>query len=194
MKEANLQAPPAPPCLHWQKFMPPAQSIYTCRDIREIPQEKAVAYARALQHWAEKIDLPAGGRPGLLAESLKELKEEVKCYLPFSNEEVFHGVDLPKKENDQSLETLPANIPKAPCAPELPTERRSPKFLGWGKILHPLRPVVAAGEISQPSRASRPRGGQIQLPWAGPAKPPAFLLETPTPSKPSLPVQALAVI
>ena len=24
MKGANLQAPPAPPCLHWQKFMPPA--------------------------------------------------------------------------------------------------------------------------------------------------------------------------
>ena len=37
MKEANLQAPPAPPCLHRQKFMPPAQSIYACRDIREIP-------------------------------------------------------------------------------------------------------------------------------------------------------------
>ena len=62
MKEANLQAHPAPPCLHWQKLMLPAQSIYACRDIREIPREKAVAYARALQHWAEKIDLPAGGR------------------------------------------------------------------------------------------------------------------------------------
>ena len=37
MKEANLQAPPVPPCLCWQKFMLPAQSIYTCRDIREIP-------------------------------------------------------------------------------------------------------------------------------------------------------------
>ena len=47
MKGANLQAPP---CLHWQKFMPPAQSIYACRDIRETPQEKAVAYTGALQH------------------------------------------------------------------------------------------------------------------------------------------------
>ena len=89
MKEANLQAPPVPPCLHRQKFMPPAKSIYTSRDIREIPQEKVVAYARALQHWAEKIDPLAGGRPCLLAESVKELREEVKCYLSFSNEEVF---------------------------------------------------------------------------------------------------------
>ena len=100
MKEADLQAPPTPPCLHQQKFMPPAQSIYACRDIREIPQEKAVAYARVLQHWAEKIDLPAGGRPCLLAKSVKELREEVKCYLSFSDEEVFHGMALPEKEDD----------------------------------------------------------------------------------------------
>ena len=52
-KEATLQAPPALPCLCRQKFMPPADSIFACRDIREIPQEKVVAYARALQHWAE---------------------------------------------------------------------------------------------------------------------------------------------
>ena len=50
MREANLQAPPALPCLCRQRFMPLAESIYACRDIREIPQEKVVAYARALQH------------------------------------------------------------------------------------------------------------------------------------------------
>ena len=37
MKEANLQAPPMPPCLHQQKFMLPAKTIFACRDIREIP-------------------------------------------------------------------------------------------------------------------------------------------------------------
>ena len=62
-KEATLQAPPALPCLHRQKFMPPADSIFACRDIREIPREKVVAYARALQHWAEQNNLPAGGEP-----------------------------------------------------------------------------------------------------------------------------------
>ena len=55
MKGANLQAPPVPPCLHQQMFMLPAQSIYACRDIREIPQDKVVAYGGALQHWAEDI-------------------------------------------------------------------------------------------------------------------------------------------
>ena len=184
MKEANLQAPPMPPCLCWQKFMPPAKSIYTCRDIREIPQEKAVAYARALQHWAEKINLPAGGRPCLLAESVKELREEVKCYLSFSNEEVFQGVALPKKEDDQSPETMTANVPKTPCVPQPAMERRGPKFLGWGKILHPSQPVVTAGEISHPLRAQRPRG-PIQFPQARPSKPPA------PPSGDSHPIQTL---
>ena len=61
MKEADLQAPAMPPCFHWQKFMLPPQSIYACRDVGEIPQEKVVAYARALQHWAEEINPPAGG-------------------------------------------------------------------------------------------------------------------------------------
>ena len=36
MREATLQAPPALPWLCRQKFMLPAQSIYACRDIREI--------------------------------------------------------------------------------------------------------------------------------------------------------------
>ena len=69
--------------------MPLAKLIYACRDIPEIPQEKVVAYARALQHWAEEINLPAGGGPHLLAEGVKELREEVKWYLSFSDEEVF---------------------------------------------------------------------------------------------------------
>ena len=117
--------------------MPPARSIYASRDIREIPQEKAVAYARALQHWAEKIDPPAGGSPHLLAKSIKELREEVKSYLSFSVEEVFQGVALPKEEDDQRPETMSANVPKTPHTQEPATERRGPKFFGWEKILHP---------------------------------------------------------
>ena len=111
MREANLQAPPTLSCLCRQRFMLLAESIYACTDIREIPQEKVVAYARALQHWAEENNLPAGGGPHLLAESVMELREEVKWYLSFSDEEVFQGVALPKKEEDQSLKTLSTDIP-----------------------------------------------------------------------------------
>ena len=39
-REATLQAPPALQNLYRQKFMLQAKSIYACRDIREVPQEK----------------------------------------------------------------------------------------------------------------------------------------------------------
>ena len=53
-KEAPFQAPPALLCLHHQRFMPPVVSIYASWDIREIPREKAIVYARALQHFAKQ--------------------------------------------------------------------------------------------------------------------------------------------
>ena len=135
MKEANLQAPPTWPYLGRCRFTPLAKSIYACRDIREIPWEKVVAYARVLQHWAEEINLPAGGGQHLLAEGIKELREQVKWYLFFSDEEVFRGVALPEKEEDQKPKTLSANTPNVP---EPTKKRRGPKFLGWEKsYTHP---------------------------------------------------------
>ena len=85
----TLQAPPALPCLHWQRFILPADSIFASWDIREVPREKVVAYARALQYWVEQNELPTGSEPHLLAKSVLELREEVKWCLTFTNEEVF---------------------------------------------------------------------------------------------------------
>ena len=153
-----------------------------------------MAYARALQHWVEENNPPAGGEPQLLAESVMELREKMKWYLSFTDEEVFWGVVLPKKEEDESPKTLSANVPKVPCVLEPTPERRCPKFLGWEKVLHPSQPVVAAGEIPQPSKILKPRVGSSQLPQMKPIKPPVFPPKTPTPPKPSSLVQALALV
>ena len=175
-RKATLQAPPAPPCLHRQKFMPPDNSIFACRNIREIPREKVVACARALQHWVEQNNPPAGGEPHLLAKSVLELREEVKWYLSFTDEEVFWGVALPEKEEDNSLQTLcVSDISKAHCAPEPVPEGRAPKFLGWEKVLHPSQPVVAAGDIPQPTRTPRLKVGLSQLSQMAPIKLPVSL-------------------
>ena len=77
-REATLKVPPTLPCLCRKRFMPPANSIFACRDVREIPREKVVVYARALQHWAEQNNLPAKGDPHLLVRSVLELREEVR--------------------------------------------------------------------------------------------------------------------
>ena len=97
-RETTLQAPPAPPCLCRQKFMWPSQSIYAGRDIRKVPREKVVAYARALQRLVEQNNLPAGGEPCWLAKTMLELRKEVKWYLSFTNEEVFWGWPSPRKK------------------------------------------------------------------------------------------------
>ena len=97
-----------------------------------------VAYARALQHWAEQNNPPARGEPHLLARSVLELREEVRWYLSFTDEEVFRGVAPPKEEEEESLQTSgTTSFPKTPCMPEPVLKRRAPKFVGWEKVLHP---------------------------------------------------------
>ena len=131
----------------------------------------------------------------MLAESVLELREEVKWYLSFTDEEVFQGVALPKKEEEESPKTLSAaDIPKVHHALEPALKKRAQKFLGWEKVVHPSQPVVAAREIPQPSKASRPKVGSSQLSQMIPIKPPTSPLKAPTPPKPSSPVQALALV
>ena len=61
----NHQAPPALLCLCQKSFLLPPDSIFTFWDIQEIQCEKAVAYAHALQFWAEKVNPPTEGKPCL---------------------------------------------------------------------------------------------------------------------------------
>ena len=55
-----------------------------------------IGYVCALQGWVEKSDLPTGEQPSQLAESVKELWEEMKYYLCFLDKEVFEGVTPPE--------------------------------------------------------------------------------------------------
>ena len=129
-------------------------------------QEKMVAYTQALQYWVEKANLPAGGRPHQLVESVKELQEEMRCYLSFSDKEVFKGVvppeetsAIPTEEANPQSAMTPTGTPEEQATVgavrEPAAERRSPKFPGWEKVLHPSQPVVAAGQIPHPSRGPR---------------------------------------
>ena len=66
----------------------------------------------------------------------------MKWYLSFTDEEVFWGVALPKKEEEDSLQTLcTTDISKAHCAPEPTLEGRALKFLGWEKVT----PILTSG-------------------------------------------------
>ena len=96
----------------------------------------------------------------------------MRCYLSFSDEEVFKGMILPKEmstisteeANPQNAGTTPAGNPEEEAtmgmAREPAAEKRPPnKFLGWEKVLHPSQPMVAARQIPHPLRGPRPRFG-----------------------------------
>ena len=119
-----------------------------------------MAYAQALQFWVEKANLPTQGQPCLLVGSVMELREEMKCYISFTDEDVFSGVALPEEPlNTQPKEAAPksaqptwANSPIQGAimkVTEEPTKKEKPpnQFPGWKEVLHPSRLVVAAGQI-----------------------------------------------
>ena len=164
------QAPPAPLCLQWNSFLPLPNSKFTCQDIRELQQEKMVAYAKALQFWAEKANLPAQGQPHLLAGSIVELGEEMKHYVSFTDEDIFSAVTLleespvtqPKEATPKSAQLTQANSPVKEAITKVtegPTREEKPPnwFPGWEKMLHPSRPVVATGQVSPLSRSPKQR-------------------------------------
>ena len=166
MKEMkyHCHAPPAPLCLLQDHFLPPPITIFACRDIWEVWREKTIVYACAIQYWVEKSNLPAGGQPCWLAESAKELREEMRCYLFFTDYNVFEGVTPPEgTPTDQVEESQPpsetANTVIAPkestakeTTQELVKERECPKFPRWEKVLHPCWPVAVVGQPPHPSR------------------------------------------
>ena len=90
------QASLAPLCLCQKDFLPQQNSKFPYQDIRESQLEKMVAYTWALQFWVEKANLPSLGQPHLLAGSVLELREVMKCYVSFHDNAMFGSMALPE--------------------------------------------------------------------------------------------------
>ena len=115
-------------------------STFACWDIREIPREKTVAYARALQCLVEQNNLPRRDQPCFLAKSVAELRREVGFYLSFMDEEVFQGVDLPEEEGGKpsAPAATTADAPGTTVTLEVPSiPKAAPKYTGWDTVVHP---------------------------------------------------------
>ena len=115
---------------------------------------------RPFSSGCEKADPPTGGKLCLLAGSIVELWEEMKCYMSFSDEDVFNGMALleespiispeeaTSKSTQPTLANTPVNEATVDMTMEPAAEKRPPnKFSGWEKVLHPSRPIVTAGQI-----------------------------------------------
>ena len=120
--------------------MPPGQSTFASQDIREIPQEKTVAYAQVLQYYVERSNPPRRSQPCLLAESVLEHREEVGFYLSFQDEEVFQGLDLPQVEGDSSPAIAIMAVTEISDIADVPESspalKTISKYPGWEIVLH----------------------------------------------------------
>ena len=160
--------------------MPPIVSTFACRDIQEIPREKMVAYAQALQGLTEQNNPPRRDWPCLLVESIAELRKEVGFYLSFMEKEVFWGIDLHEEEgtNPSAPAATTTDAPGVTETPEVPPiPKAALKYVGWDTVVHPSQPVVATGET--PSQLLHQ--GQTEEPFNSPELLP--LAHHPTPQR-----------
>ena len=94
-------------------FLPPQDLKFPCQDYREGQLQKTLAYAQALQYWAEKANLPTLGQPHLLARCVQELRWEMRSYITFMDgavlEEMTPQQELLGRQTKESslVETLP---------------------------------------------------------------------------------------
>ena len=196
-REAPFHAPPAPPSLHQQRFMPPIISAFVCWDIWEIPREKTVMYTLTLQCIMEENYPPKMDQPCLLVESIVELRREVGFYLSFTDEEVFQGIDLPQEERSSpSVPTTPtADAPGATDTPKMPPiSKAAPKYARWDMVVHPSQPVVATGETPQLTATLRVKRRALQLTRTISISPSSNPPKAPLPPKSPPPARTLASV
>ena len=177
--------------------MPPIMSAFACWDIREIPREKMVAYAQALQCLVEQNNPPKKDQPCLLVESVAELRREVGFYLSFTDEEVFQGIDLPEEEGSKpsAPTAAAADTPGTTATVEtLPIQRAAPNYARWDTVLHPSQLVIATGEVPQPTAVPRANRRVLRLTRTIPINPPPKTPKASSPPRSPPPAKALALV
>ena len=117
-----------------------------------------------------------------MAESVKELWEEMSCYLSFSDKEGMPTTVVKEAEPHIPM-AIPTATSKEQAAKEAPLnpakERKCPKLPRWEKLLHPSQPVVVAGQPPYLSRSL-----EQTYPLVANCGPPAKIEPTKTPSPP----------
>ena len=87
--------PPAPQILDRGTFHP---EKFAYQDVRQWPILLMIAYARFLQHWAEKHNLPKNPDFHPWAECVRELQQTVREFVKITCRDVMQGLEIDKCE------------------------------------------------------------------------------------------------
>ena len=98
------------------------------QDIWLKPKWMILAYAQALQYWAEEANLPVPSEPHPLAMSVRELRQCIGKYTTFSEHDVFEGLGnaLPETR-DENTGTPPVDSTATPAMTDIEDTQLSPR-------------------------------------------------------------------
>ena len=85
----DYTVPPTLHCIKCDNHLPPPDPRFSTQDFHLKQPEKALAYAKALQHWAEVAKPPQLGEPCQLAECVKELRRCMRPLTTFTEKQVL---------------------------------------------------------------------------------------------------------
>ena len=85
--------PPAPPCLDCDAYLPMEDLRFSSQDYCLKQLQRTLAYAKALQHWAELARPTPSGESCQLVECVKEWREWMEPFTTFTDAQVFQLVE-----------------------------------------------------------------------------------------------------
>ena len=94
----DYTVPPAPKCIQRKMFLPVPYLCLPCQDYHLKQPWRTLAYAQAIQYWAEKANLLGPDKPHYLVMCVHELRWAMKPYTTFSNCDVFKGLTCKTSE------------------------------------------------------------------------------------------------
>ena len=89
----NYTVPPAPPCLDHDAYLLMEDPRFSSQDYHLKLPQKTLAYAKAIQHWANLATPTPSGKSHQLAECVKELREWMEPFTTFTDAQVFKPME-----------------------------------------------------------------------------------------------------
>ena len=147
----GYSAPLAPKCLNQGAFLPERLEY---QDVQRRPKLLTEAYCQCLQHWAEKVYLPASPDARPLAESVRELCRAMGEFVTITKRDTLEGLEMDRPIDShwpphatifsQVLDPSTEGQEKTPIAIGIPWQDGVPRL--WGRA----SPFIS----SQPSTCS----------------------------------------
>ena len=110
----DYTVPPALHCIDWNAYLPLRDMRFATQDYCLSQPRKTLAYAKALQHWAEEAKHPMPGKLCQLAECIHELRGSMEPFTTLTDAEVFGEVEpsnwvqvTPSKSSEPAESTPP---------------------------------------------------------------------------------------